>query len=124
MIRRALFVCLVLSVASVSAAQDVTGKWAGSFNPVRSDGTTGEAKIFLELKQSGSELTGTAGPNPDRQWPLKGKVEGNKLSFEVQSDEGPINFTLTLAEGHLKGDAAAENNGQKRSAKIDVERVK
>ena len=25
---------------------------------------------------------------------------------------------------HLKGDAAAESNGQKRSAKIDVERVK
>jgi hypothetical protein len=124
MIRRAFLVCLVLSVASVSAAQDVTGKWAGSFNSVRPDGSTGEAKIFLELKQSGSELSGTAGPNPDRQWPLKGKIEGNKLSFEVQSDEGPIKITLTLAEGHLKGDAAAENNGQKRTAKIDAERVK
>lgn len=124
MIRRALFVCLVLSVASLSAAQDVTGKWAGSFNPVRPDGSTGEAKIFLDLKQSGSELTGTAGPGPDRQWPLKGKIEGNKLSFEVQSDDGPITITLTLADGHLKGDAAAESNGQKRSAKIDVERVK
>ena len=124
MIRRALFVCLVLSVASVSVAQDVTGKWAGSFNPVRPDGTIGEAKIFLELKQSGSELTGTAGPNPDQQWPLKGKIEGSKLSFEVQSGDGPIQITLTLADGHLKGEAAAENNGQKRSAKIDAERVK
>ena len=44
--------------------------------------------------------------------------------FDVESDEGPIKITLTLADGHLKGDAAAESNGQKRSAKIDVERVK
>ena len=124
MIQRALLVCLVLSMASVSALQDVTGKWAGSFNPVRPDGSTGESKIFLDLKQSGKELTGTAGPRPDQQWPLKGKIEGNKLSFEVQSDEGPIKITLTLADGHLKGEAAAESNGQKRSAKIDVERVK
>src|SRR5262245_39828604 len=122
--RLALVACLVLSFVSVSALQDVTGKWSGSFNPVRADGSIGEAKIFLELKQSGTELSGTAGPSPDQQWPLKGKVEGNKLSFEVQSDDGPIKVVLTLADGHLKGDAAAERDGQKRAAKIDAERVK
>ena len=35
-----------------------------------------------------------------------------------------IKFTLMFVDGHLKGDAAAEVQGQKLSAKIDVQRVK
>jgi hypothetical protein len=33
------------------------------------------------------ELAGTAGKNPDKQWTIqKGKVEENKVTFEVQID--------------------------------------
>jgi hypothetical protein len=124
MTRLAVLASLLLSVGVVSAAQDVTGKWSGSFNTIGPDGSTREAGIFLDLKQKGTELTGTAGPNAERQWPLKGKIEGAKLAFEVQSDDGPVKITLTLADGHLKGEAALEANGQKRAAKIDAERVK
>jgi hypothetical protein len=77
-----------------------------------SDGGTKDAMAFMDLKQNGVKLTGTAGENPDKQWGIqKGKVEGNKATFEVQTDfedqtDNPlIKFELTLVDGHLKGEA-------------------
>jgi hypothetical protein len=125
MARLAILVCLLLPVAWVSTAQDVTGKWSGSFKTLRPDGVTDDDdKIFLDLKQSGSELAGTAGPTAEKQWPLKGKIEGSKLTFEAQTDAPLIKFTLTLVDGHLVGDAVAEHEGRKLVAKIDAVRVK
>ncbi|HYN09871.1 MAG TPA: hypothetical protein VES67_20980 [Vicinamibacterales bacterium] len=124
MTRLATLVVLIVSLVSVSAAQDFTGKWSGSFVVTRPDGTLDTDGIYLDLKQTKTELTGTAGPSAEKQWPLKGKIEGGKLLFEVQSDGPLIKFTLTLIDGHLKGDAAAEQEGKKLSAKVDAERVK
>jgi len=42
----------------------------------------------------------------------------------TQSDGPRVKFTLTLVEGRLKGDATAEQDGQKMSAKVDVGRSK
>jgi hypothetical protein len=125
MARLAILVCLLLPVAWASTAQDVTGKWSGSFKTIRPDWITDDdTTIFLDLKQSGSGLTGTAGPTTERQWPLKGKIEGTKLTFEVQTDAPLIKFTLALIEGHLRGEAIAEHQGRKLAAMIDAERVK
>ena len=41
------------------------------------DGERKDDTALMFLKHKGTELTGTAGPNADQQWPiLKGKVEG------------------------------------------------
>ncbi len=112
----------LLLVAAVLAADDLTGKWSGSFN-ITVDGDSHDDVIYLVLKQSGTELTGTAGPDADRQWPiLKGKVEGNKITFEVQTDVPLVKFELTLADGHLKGQAQAEHDGHSLKAVVDVQR--
>ena len=125
MTRLAMLVGLMLSLASASAAQDFAGKWSGSFVVSRPDGTPGNERIYLDLKQAGAEVTGTAGPSTEKQWPLKGgKIEAGKLVFDVQSDGPLIRFTLALVEGHLKGDAAADHEGQKVTVKVDAERVK
>ena len=126
--KRVLFaVVVLLLLAPVRAAEDFTGKWSGAFNitsPEQNDDV-----MVMDLKQKGTELTGTAGPSAERQWPLKGTVDGNKLAFDVQSS-GPdgtvavIKFALTFAEGHLKGEANAEIQGMKLSAKVDVQRTK
>ena len=106
------------------AAEDLTGKWSGSFN-MTLDGQTREDAVYMVLKQSGAELTGTAGPNVNQQWPiLKGKIEGDKVTFEVQTDEPLIKFDLTLAEGHLKGNAKAEHQGKSMQAVVDAQRQK
>ena len=128
--RLALLFALTLFVLPALAAEDFTGKWSGQFTGVGPDGNQMTEPILLTLVHKGAELTGTAGPNADRQWKiLKGKVDGNKVSFEVQAenDSRPglyVTITLVYAEGHLKGDFNAQEGGQKIAAKVDVTRVK
>jgi hypothetical protein len=116
----------VLFLVPIPHTEDFTGKWSGSFVTTAPDGTERPDRIVLNLKHNALELTGTAGPSDDQQWPLKGSVAGDKLTFDVTRDEAamPIKFVLTFADGHLKGDAQAEFQGQKMSAKIDAQRAK
>jgi hypothetical protein len=117
-------VCVVFFCLSVAMASDLTGKWSGSFLITRSDGETKDSQVFMELKQNGTQLTGTAGPNSGKQWPIQnGKIEGGKLSFEVQSDGPLIKFELTLSNDHLKGEAKAEQDGQSMKAAVDIQRT-
>jgi len=48
-------------------------------------------------------------PTADQQNAIKnGKMTGDKLTFDTTTPDGAaVSFTLTLANGHLKGDAAA-----------------
>ncbi len=112
----------LLLASAVLAADDLTGKWAGSFN-ITIDGQTKDDTAYMVLKQTGTELTGTVGPSAEKQWPiLKGKIEGNKVTFDVQSDGPLVKFDLALADGHLKGEAKAEHEGQTMKAAVDVQR--
>lgn len=128
--RFALACALVLFLIPALAAEDFSGKWSGSFTGT--DPGTGQQmteNVLMILTHKGAELTGTAGPNADRQWKIQnGKVDGAKVAFDVQGgdgDGGPVlKFTMTFADGHLKGDIAASRGEQKMSAKVDVTRVK
>ena len=112
----------LLLATTILAAADLTGKWSGSFT-MTLDGQTRDDTVYMLLKQDGTELTGTAGPNVNQQWPiLKGRIEGDKVTFEVQTDEPLIKFELTLADGHLKGDAKAEHQGKSMKAVVDAQR--
>ena len=124
--RMFLFAGGVLFLApSLMAAEDLTGKWSGSFVITFSDGDTKDSNAFMDLKQKEAEITGTAGENPERQWAIqKGKVEGNKIAFEVQTEGPLIKFELTLVDGHLKGEAKAEHEGRSMKAAVDLQRQK
>ena len=124
--RLASMVSFVLLLAPVLlAADDITGKWSGSFVITFPDGETKDSMAFMDLKQNGVELTGTAGEGPDKQWAIqKGKVDGNKITFEVQTDEPLVKFELTLIDGHLKGEAKAEHEGKSMKAAVDLQRQK
>lgn len=68
----------------------------------------------------------TAGPNSDQQWPvLKSKFEGQKLKFEVQTDDGGLLvFDLTFDGDSIRGTCAGTGNGgEKMSAKVDLKKV-
>ena len=116
---------LLLTLAPPQAA-NFTGKWTGSFAPTMPDGSTRNEGIELNLTQKGKDITGTAGPNAERQWTLtKGVADGNKLTFVVQVPDGPtINFALTLTKDRLVGEATGEDDGQKVTAKVDAGRSK
>ena len=124
------FVFFLLAAALVLFAADgnVSGKWSGSFSITAPDGTNQDGTAFMILKQEGAKITGTGGPDEDRQWTLeKGTINGNKITFEVKSTEDGTVFKcdLVLEGDHLKGPiSAVAPDGQSMAAKADLSRVK
>jgi hypothetical protein len=129
---------LVLSVAVLVAATpalfaaqakpvDLTGVWTGTLSP--SGGNVSGA--YLDLKQKGTELTGTAGPGAEKQTAIaNGKVSTVKgvtsVTFNATQSSGAVmTFDLKVVEGRLKGNVTLEANGEKRGeATLDVGRKK
>ena len=118
---------LFVTMAPAQAqTKDLTGKWTGGMTRTAPNGQTQTIDFMFDLKQDGKAVTGTVGPNAERQWPIeKGVVDGAKVTFQVQQPNGPLRtFKLALVEGRLKGDMIAEMNGQSFEAKVDAERAK
>ncbi|MBZ5725755.1 MAG: hypothetical protein LAP87_12245 [Acidobacteriia bacterium] len=93
--------CAVLAAAAWAA--DVTGTWVGDLTTP--DGNT--FTLTYSLKQDGGKLTGSvAHPNGDPLEIHDGKVEGDKLSFNVSAEMngGSMKFLCT---GTVKGDEIA-----------------
>ena len=112
---------LVLALAATAMAADVSGDWSGTFTPEGMDAGT----AYLKLKQDGSTLSGTAGPDASQQWPItNGKVGGNTLTGVATSPEGvAYKFTLTMDGEHITGNVEVSGGGQSLKAKLDVKRV-
>jgi|ERR1035438_4725443 hypothetical protein len=121
MTKKLLFVTtLLLIVAFVAFAADVTGKWTYE-QPGRGGGPGRPTTITL--KQDGAKLTGSvpammggrrggggggdaaapATPPPDQEI-SNGKVDGNNISFEVKRTT-PNGDIVTKYEGTLDGDS-------------------
>lgn len=122
---RRLLLCLLAFSLALHAAE-VTGKWTGSFNINNSDGSTNPSTAYLDLRQNGEEVSGTAGPNEAEQRPIqKGKLEGKKLTFEVAGDEHVLKFDLSFEDDRIEGDVRREMDGRlSGTAKLAVTRVK
>jgi hypothetical protein len=108
------------------AATDLSGKWIGTMTRTAPDGRSQTIDWMFDLTQKGQVLTGTAGPNAERQWAIEkgGAVEGTKATFKVQQPSGPMrSFTLALVKDRLQGDMLAELNGQSFTTKVDVGRA-
>jgi hypothetical protein len=117
---------LLLTMAPAQAqTTNLTGKWTGTLTRTAPDGRTQSIDFMFDLTQKGKALTGTAGPNAERQWPIeKGAVDGSKVKFQVQQPDGPLRtFTLALVEGRLQGEMLAELNGQSFTTKVDLGRA-
>ena len=119
---------LLLTMAPLQAQKtDVTGKWTGTLTMTAPDGRTQSIDFIFNLTQKGKVLTGTAGPNAERQWPIeKGEVNGTKVTFQVQQpDGGPLRTSvLTLVKDRLQGDMTLQRGEQKAVVKVDMGRAK
>jgi len=120
---------LTIVPAQAQTAPNVTGKWTGTLTRTAPDGRSQAIDWMFDLTQKGRVLTGTTGPNAERQWPIEkgGTVDGSKVTFKVQQPDGPMRtFTLALVKGRLQGEMAAQPPGgaQPFSAKVDAERAK
>ena len=121
------FVCLgaLWCAAMTLSAADISGKWSGEFTVTSPGGESQHDTAFVIFQQKGTVLTGSGGPDEARQWPiLKGKVEGNRITFEVQSDGPLYKVDVMLVGDHIKGDVTVVQEGQTANAKVDMTRVK
>ena len=103
---------------------NVSGKWSGTFSVTGSDGNSEPA--FLLLKQEGTTVTGSAGPNESQQHPIKkGSVAGNKLTLEIEPRENQtIKLELVVDGDQMKGEINMARDGENRSGKLEVARAK
>lgn len=126
---KTLLCLLVFTAIAIAATVDVnvTGKWSGSFTITGSDGSSKESTALLILKQNGTEITGSVGPNENEQHPIqKGKIDGDKIALEAQdvNNNRVIKFDLLMVAERIKGEATMSADGEIRKAKLDVGRVK
>jgi hypothetical protein len=122
-------IAVLLSTAAQGSAQttNLTGKWTGTLTRTAPDGRTQSIDWMFDLTQKGKVLTGTTGPNAERQWTIEkgGTVTGDKINFKVQQPDGPMRtFTLKLVKERLEGEMLAELKGQSFTAKVDAGRAK
>lgn len=101
MTNRLIFVAtLLVAVAMVAAAADITGKWTAQI-PSRS----GQAReTTFTFKVDGDRLTGTMSGGQGRETAISdGKVSGDTVSFTVTSERGG-NTTKQTYTGKVVGD--------------------
>jgi hypothetical protein len=115
-----LFILFVLA----AFATDFSGKWTGSFEYISPEGESHAGNLVMTLTQTGSELTGTAGPDDGAPTALRnGKVDGDTVTFDIQHEDAPLmHFELKWAGDHLKGEGKGEVEGHVIKAKIDATR--
>ena len=78
---------------------------------------------MLHLKQNGGEITGTAGPSDEQQWPIRsGKIDGDRITFQLPTDGPIVKFELNLIDGHMKGTATFDLDGNPKTVTLDLTR--
>jgi len=127
MIRRTLL-ALTLLLLPLHAA-DFAGAWKGGVMLKAANGSVvDEYEAFLDLKQDGERISGTAGRvGMDAATVKEGKAAGEVLTFRVQvSPDAPlVAVTLKLAaDGVLAGAFPIELDGQTLTAVLRFERKK
>jgi len=120
---RVLLLGLLLCAVTLGAA-DVSGKWSGTIERKDEERSPQSRPAFMVLKQDGNKLTGSGGPNESEQNEIRnGKVEGEKLTFEIPIGEGVLYFDLKANGDQIEGDIKAQENDGKLTGKISLKRV-
>src|SRR5258707_905673 len=110
--KRLVLLCALVALFSIVAfAADVTGKWMGEANPNGKGGPP-----TFNFKQDGTKLTGTASARGGETEISSGKIDGDKVSFEVTRDMGDkgkftTKYTGTVSGTTMKLSAETEGRG-------------
>ena len=120
--------CAVVFISATLWAGDVTGIWSGPMEMKKGDETKADS-AYLVLKQTGSEVTGTVGPNEEKRLPItKGTAEGDNIYLEAAAPEGENNkmvLRLKLDGDKLVGELKAEGpTAPQLSGKMSLTKVK
>jgi len=111
-------------LALVMSGADVSGKWSGTID-VEDAGSSTDVQV--ELVQKAATVTGKIGRTGggDEGEIRNGKVDGQKISFEVVSGQAsnPFKFTLTLVNDHLEGEMKGSMDQGEIVGKVKLSRA-
>src|SRR5262245_36988752 len=95
-----LLIAALALLTGIAFAADVTGKWTAQINAPDGNAIT----VNYDLKQDGGKLTGTV-EGPGGVIPIQdGKVDGDKIAFNLTFNEMKVG-----TEGTVKGDEIVVN---------------
>jgi hypothetical protein len=96
----------MLLTAAVALASDCSGRWQGKL-------TVGDNEMpgYLVLKQDGAQVTGTMGPDAQKQIALKsGSAAGDEVTIEASPGPSVLKLVLHPQDGKLTGDVFEDGN--------------
>lgn len=111
----------ILLLLSNSLAADLSGKWSGTF---RATGADHDVPQLLILKEDGSKLRGSGGPDESEQYPIENpRVDEDKVTFEITTGEWKFRYQLRMSGSHLTGDLELTSADSRRTAKVVLNKV-
>ena len=112
---------IFLLLVSTAVAADLSGKWSGTF---RATGADHDIPQLFILKQDGSKLTGSGGPDESEQYPIENPhVDDDKVAFEITTGEWKFRYRLKISGPHLTGDLELTSADSRRTAKVALNKV-
>jgi hypothetical protein len=93
--RKLLLLSIVLALAAFAA--DVTGAWKGTLET-----PMGAMELTLNAKAEGAALTGTLSFMGNDLKLEKGKIDSDKVSFEVNPEFGTMAYSGTVSGDEMK----------------------
>jgi hypothetical protein len=120
---KTLLLLLTLTLASFGA--DVAGRWTGKAEAVMADGEKRVVPLLFVFKEEGGQITGSGGPESEASVPLQDvKLDGDKLTFRLNTGDTLANFTCVIDGDTMSGDASADHEGRKVTAKLSLKKAK
>jgi hypothetical protein len=124
-------VMVILSVVRPAAAvaQDLAGTWTiqSETTTVTNDSggtsTAAGATTTATLKQSGETVTGTWSTVKSGDWPLKGRLQGNRFELETDVRDLPVirNGEKTTVKGHWTFSGTIDNDALRGTMSLQTE---
>ncbi|HKF04669.1 MAG TPA: hypothetical protein VKB49_20265 [Candidatus Sulfotelmatobacter sp.] len=112
---------ILLLLVSTAVAADLSGKWSGTF---RATGADHDIPQLFILKQDGSKLSGSGGPNEGEQYPIESpRIDDDKVAFEITTGEWKFSYHLKVSGPHLTGDLELTSADTRRTAKVALNKV-
>lgn len=113
------------SFAHSQAPTTLTGHWTGIFDTINPDTSVDPANAFLNLTQSGTDITGQAGDSPTHLSTItSGTISGDHLSLTLAAGpQNAVKLDLTRAGNFLQGTATGLPVDPGSSIRIKVARA-
>ena len=110
-------------VALALSGSDLTGKWSGTIEIADEGATTPVSVQFVQKADVVLGKIGRTGGGEEESI-RNGKVDGKKVSFEVNSAHGLMKFALTLEEDRLEGEMKGTVDDGEIVGKVKLAREK